>query len=303
VSDLDDHVPVEVGIVVPVRNMARTLQTCLDALAAQVGAPTHRIVVVDDASTDGSADIAAAHASAPTVIRMRPHCGSYAARNAGAAVLADVEVLAFTDADCVPSPDWVGAGAEAAARHGIVGGAVRIILPTTPSRWALYDAAMHLDQLTHVRDEAYAATANLWVRGDIWRDVGGFQDSLMSGGDLEWGCRAAARGYAVAYAADCAVDHPPRSTALATWRLHRRLGAGWSQLASQGLWPPIRQDLALRTPMSFVLAQCARRGISANSALLVVPHATAMVARTAGRVVTWLRSRPRQIRLRPVRTR
>ena len=271
-----------VAVVVPVHDMAGALQRCLDALAAQVSEAEH-VVVVDDASTDGSAEVADAHQTAPTVVRLRSRVGAYAARNAGAATVGNVDVLAFTDADCAPAPTWIDEGLRAVRQHGVVGGAVCIRLPATPNRWELYDAAMYLDQETHVRREQFAATANLWVRRDVWRDVGAFRQ-LDSGGDVEWGRRAAAKGHAIAYAAECLVEHPPRSTALETWRLHRRLGTGWSELAALGLWPPIREDLALRTSMSYVRHQCDQRGVSASVRRLALPHVVAMVARISGRV-------------------
>lgn len=269
----------------PVHNMAGSLRQCLDALAAQSCPMDFIVVVVDDASSDDSARVAATHPSSPTVVRLQSRSGSYAARNAGAAAAGDVDVLAFTDADCIPSPRWVEEGARAARERGVVGGAVRIRLPDAANCWALYDAAMYLDQETHVDREGYAATANLWVRSDVWRRVGDFRGSLHSGGDIEWGRRAASMGYPVTYAGDCIVEHPPRSTALAAWRLHRRLGRGWSQLAQLGMWPPMREDPALRTPMSYVREQCARRGITASYRRLALPHAVAMLARTTGRMM------------------
>lgn len=268
----------------PVHNMAGPLRQCLDALAAQGGDTDFVVVVVDDASTDDSARVAATHPASPIIIRLPSRSGSYAARNAGAAALAHVDALGFTDADCIPRPNWVDEGLHAVLRQGIVGGAVQMRLPVAPNCWARYDGAMHLDQETHVHREGYGATANLWVRSDIWREVGEFLASLRSGGDFEWGRRAAANGHAVSYAGECIVDHPPRSTALATWLLHQRLGSGWSQLAELGLWPKVHHDLALRTPMSYVLSQCERRRIATSYRQLVVPHAVAMAARLAGRV-------------------
>ena len=271
------------AVVVPVHNMAGALQRCLDALANQDSSTDYVVVVVDDASTDASAAVAAAHSVTPVVVRLATRLGSYAARNAGAVVAGDVDVLAFTDADCTPSPNWVGEGLRAARQHGAVGGAVHIRLPAAPNRWELYDAAMYLDQETHVQHGQFAATANLWVPRDVWRDVGEFRP-LESGGDIEWGRRAMVRGHSIFYAAECMVEHPPRSTALETWRLHRRLGSGWSRLAQLGLWPPVRRDVALRTPMSYVLGQCEHRGVAASSWRLVLPHTIAMLARATGRL-------------------
>ena len=62
------------------------------------------VVVVDNASTE---DVAAAvPADERFTLLVEPRRGSYAARNTGLGV-ARGEVLAFTDADCRPDPDWL----------------------------------------------------------------------------------------------------------------------------------------------------------------------------------------------------
>ncbi|GIF65518.1 hypothetical protein Ais01nite_35530 [Asanoa ishikariensis] len=92
------------SVVVPVHNVARYLDICLESLAAQ----THRdieVVLVDDGSTDGSGDIAAGWAAKDSRFRVvhQANAGLGAARNAGAA-LATGAYLAFVDADDVLPP-------------------------------------------------------------------------------------------------------------------------------------------------------------------------------------------------------
>src|SRR3954468_3722294 len=94
-----------VSVVVPVRDGARVIRGCLDALTAQRGAPPYEVLVVDNGSTDTTAAAVRAHPSAPTLLaESRP--GSYAARNAGISA-ATGSILAFTDADCTPAATWL----------------------------------------------------------------------------------------------------------------------------------------------------------------------------------------------------
>ena len=89
-----------VSVVVPVFNGERTLGRALDSLLAQEH-PAFEIVVVDDGSTDGSAEIAA---SVPGVTCIRQaNGGPSAARNAGIAATGG-ELVAFLDADDVAPP-------------------------------------------------------------------------------------------------------------------------------------------------------------------------------------------------------
>ncbi|SNT57825.1 CDP-glycerol glycerophosphotransferase [Asanoa hainanensis] len=92
------------SVVVPVHNVARYLDICLESLAAQ----TYRdleVVLVDDGSTDGSGSLADAWPARDPRFRVvhQANAGLGAARNAGAA-LATGDYLAFVDADDVLPP-------------------------------------------------------------------------------------------------------------------------------------------------------------------------------------------------------
>lgn len=110
-----DHAPLprlpKVSVIVCVYNAAETLLRCLVALG-EIRYPGLEIVVVDDGSTDESATIISKwdrirSLVCPQVTVVHPeNLGLSAARNAGARA-ATGEILAYTDADCEPDPDWV----------------------------------------------------------------------------------------------------------------------------------------------------------------------------------------------------
>ncbi len=107
------------------------IATCLDAVAAQTR--PHRVLVVDNASGDGTAALLAAHPSRPRVHRLRANAG-YA--GGLAAVCPDVatEFVAWLNDDTAPGPDWLArledaldgnpAAAAASARLESAAGAV-----------------------------------------------------------------------------------------------------------------------------------------------------------------------------------
>ncbi|MFP5219530.1 MAG: glycosyltransferase family 2 protein [Actinomycetes bacterium] len=272
----------EVTVVVPVLDGAHLLTGCLDALAAQDDAPRYEVVVVDNGSTDGSADVARRHPVVDRVL-VEPVPGSYAARNAGAGT-ARGRVLAFTDADCRPHPGWLRAGVDALVAADAAGGDVRAVLATAPTVWERYDRAVYLDQARAVRDERYAATANLFVHASAFAAAGPFDARLRSSGDLEWGQRAAVRGLTLVHAPAAVVDHVARRTARDTWRLHRRLGAGWRDLARDGCRPPAWREPALRVPLRWVAARVRDDGSPVALPAVAAVHATAMAARWVGRL-------------------
>lgn len=102
----------DVTVVIVSYQAAAQLPRCLDALEAQTLAPA-RIMVVDNASQDGSADIA--EAGGAEVIRAGTNLG-FAAANNLAARRADTEWLALLNPDAYPDPDWLAQLLAAAAR-------------------------------------------------------------------------------------------------------------------------------------------------------------------------------------------
>jgi GT2 family glycosyltransferase len=82
------------------------VSACLDAVAAQTR--PHRLLVVDNASDDGTADVLAAHPSKPEVLRLPTnigYAGALAAVDDNNAV--DTEFTAWLNDDAEPAPDWL----------------------------------------------------------------------------------------------------------------------------------------------------------------------------------------------------
>src|SRR3954468_15597565 len=101
----------QVSVIVPARDAEATLPATLEGLSEQVIDEDFEVVVVDDGSRDGTAELAE---RSPVVDRVvRAGGGAPAeARNLGVAAAAG-EALAFTDADCRPTPGWLAAGRRA----------------------------------------------------------------------------------------------------------------------------------------------------------------------------------------------
>lgn len=93
----------DVSVVIPTRNRAAATATAIRSVQAQSGVAVE-IIVVDDASSDGSVDVLAGiFGDSITLIRNLTHGGASVARNKGAAV-ARAPLVAFLDSDDVFLP-------------------------------------------------------------------------------------------------------------------------------------------------------------------------------------------------------
>ena len=174
-----------VSVIIPVYNDPEGIRRCLSALEEQTYPETKfEILAVDNGSTDETPSVIEEFSA--TLLVEDEVQGSYAARNAGIEH-AEGDVLAFTDADCTPDPEWVEQGVETLNREDADMAAGRIVFEYTDEKSAAerYDASMNMRNDESVR-EGVAKTGNLFVRRRVVERVGVFPEQLRSGGDVFW---------------------------------------------------------------------------------------------------------------------
>ena len=109
---------VEFSVVVPTFNRMDVLPEVLEALESQRQAPPYEILVIDDGSSDGTADFLAGRAfRVPARVVSQANAGPARARNAGVE-LARGQRVAFLGDDTVPSDGWLAAHARAWKERG-----------------------------------------------------------------------------------------------------------------------------------------------------------------------------------------
>ncbi|MGH9457782.1 MAG: glycosyltransferase family 2 protein [Thermoanaerobaculia bacterium] len=127
------------SVIIPCRNGERTVGAAIAATLAQSEPPVE-ILVVDDASTDGSA--AAAERAGARVIRCETRRNAGGARNAGLEA-ARGDLVAFLDADVIPSREWLAGARRALDARPEVAGVGARILNGRSSRYGKLDYFMN----------------------------------------------------------------------------------------------------------------------------------------------------------------
>jgi GT2 family glycosyltransferase len=223
------------SIVIPTRDRAAQLARCLDALA-RLDYPPDRleVVVVDDG---GRQPLRAVFDSA-TLPNLRvvtlTGVGPATSRNAGAAA-ASAPLLAFTDDDCEPAPDWLRALERrlSGTPGAIVGG--RAVNALTRNRYAA--ASQLLVDYLHgyynrpPADARFLTSNNLALSAEVFRRIGGFDERFgrAGGEDRELGHRARRLGHRLVYAPEAVVHHFHGLTPRGFWGQHFRYGRGAAQ--------------------------------------------------------------------------
>lgn len=293
-----------VSVIVPVRDDTEALVQCLRSLEQQsYPRDRYEIVVVDNGCTRPLEGLVAAHDGARLL--QEPHAGSYRARNTGLRA-ARGEVVAFTDADCRPCPDWLLEGAACLCENPEAGAAVGRIRvtpqdPRRPRAVELYEMVHGFPQANYVSAHHFGATANLFTLRRVIEDVGVFDATLLSGGDREWGKRVHAAGYALRYCDTAVVDHPARNTWRALYRKFVRVHEGELGLRRRAGATAFRigEELRRLLPPARTVWRVWSRGVAGlNGRGEKVRYSTALVgARYLGATASW------QARLRTIRRR
>jgi GT2 family glycosyltransferase len=264
------------SVVVPVRDGREYLGRTLPPLLASLPAGSE-LIVVDDASRDGSADLA--RDLGARTIRLEGPRGPAAARNRGAAE-ARGDLLVFLDADVRVHPDTLRRLLAPLAEGG-TDAAFGSYDGEPPERsWvSLYKNLAH--HFVHQRSRPEAST--FWagcgaVRRSVFESVGGFDEAYErpSIEDVELGYRLRAAGLRIRLVPEAQVTHLKRWT-LASWLASdlRDRAIPWARLVRQGRGLPadLNFTLAGRAATALVGLALAALGLS-----LLVPRLLAVAA-------------------------
>jgi len=237
------------SIVVPTYNRPARLGACLSAFS-RLDYPRDRfeVVVVDDGSPTPMDSVVEPFCSQLNVTLLhQQNAGPAAARNTGA-LKATGELIAFTDDDCMVSPDWLSGLAAhlIESPNAMVGGRSLNALPNN-----LYSTASQalIDYLysyySDPKKEMFFASNNIAMAKSNYLAVGGFDTSfpLAAAEDRELCDRWQQKGLLMKYASDVTIRHAHHLSLESFWRQHFGYGRGafcFHQVRAQRNSQPIR---------------------------------------------------------------
>ncbi len=195
-----------VSVIIPAYNAEATLGRCLDALSAQSRRP-REIIVVDDGSTDDTAKVARGYG---VRVIQQANAGPAAARNAGARA-ARGDLLLFTDADCVPAPDWVERMAAPFAEPTVAGakGVYQTDQVEAVARFVQIEYEDKYDRMRGQEQIDFIDTYSAAYRRHLFLQAGGFDVTFPTASveDQEFSFRLARAGHRFVFVPDARVTH------------------------------------------------------------------------------------------------
>lgn len=209
-----------VSVIIPVYNNVRLTAACLNALLRELGSIPIEVIVVDDGSTDGTAE----YLESCSGLRVITHAGNHGfvqAVNDGAAA-ARGRYLHFLNNDTIVTPGWmtpllrtfesdmVGAvGSQLRAPDGTISEAGGVVWKDGNASNFGRGRSAKDPAVAFPRAVDYCSAASLMIRADLFRQLGGFSQEFAPAyyEDVDLCFRVRAAGYRVTYHPDSVVVH------------------------------------------------------------------------------------------------
>ncbi len=218
---------IKVSVVIPTYNDSPI--ACLKALANQsVSREMYEVIVVDNASD--KTDIKKIVDKFKLVRYIQePRKGVYFARNSGWRD-AKGDIIAFTDADCIPDKNWIIQIIDSFNNPKIValGGS---IVKTAPHSWIERNQQSLANGQTTLRYKSYSKTpyiiaANMIFRKSLIAKLDGFNELFTSGGDVDFSWRVINSGNKIYLNKKAFIFHYPRPTITDYFKQYYCYGVG-----------------------------------------------------------------------------
>ena len=208
-----------VSVIIPAYNAKDTIKNILDAFSRQTKAP-YEIIVVDSDSSDGTSGIVNEFIKGNTSLNIslleEAKRGPSPARNKGATT-AKGDILAFIDADEIPSADWIQL-----IEDEFSGGSQVVWGPVTESKtdtflkkYLDFMGCSNIGKRELLKPDTFGKSilaGNFAIKKDLFIHLGGFDEKLHLAEDVDLSRRISKEGVTIVYSPALTAAHDHKET-------------------------------------------------------------------------------------------
>ena len=218
----------ELSVIVPAHNEEAAISNQIDAITASDWDGSWELIVVDNCSTDATAEIVHGYSQRDPRVRLvsaSEQPGRNYARNVGIHA-SDARSFALTDADDIAGSGWVRAMGTALREHALVTGPLE--LGRLNSEFLADSRGGRHESVSPTFHNIFPAAHgnNFGMQREAWTRIGGFDEDprLLGSEDIEISMRAWLDGIQLYFATDAVVHYRYRTEPRVLWQQSRRYG-------------------------------------------------------------------------------
>ncbi len=206
-----------VSIIIPAKNEEKNIGRCLQSInSIDYPKDDFEVIVVDNGSNDSTVQVSKSFGA---IVYTKAEVTISALRNYGAKE-AKGRVLAFLDADCTVDKDWLNNAEKYFDRDDVACFGSPPIIPPN-STWVQETWYLVRKKKNEVEETSWLESMNMFIRQEIFKKAGGFDESLITCEDVDISYRLAKYGKIIADGKIIAIHWGEASTVAKFFRKER----------------------------------------------------------------------------------
>ena len=270
--------PLKFSIIIPCYNEEKHISACLESIfAMDYPNDQFEVIVVDNGSTDLTREIISQY---PVTLLRDDHKNVSGLRNLGAAHAAG-EILAFVDADCIVSMNWLMKAQNYFERRDVAAWGAPPVIPENAT-WVQKTWFLVRRKKEDIQEVEWLESMNLFVRKALFLEINGFNESLVTCEDVDLSYRLGKYGKIVSDSSIEVVHLGDAATVAAFLKKEIWRGAGnVAGIKQHGLSVKELPSVAIPFYFAFFVPMLLLISVSSGSAILWTVSMLSLISPTA----------------------